>query len=130
MYQCKENRPSCDYCAHRNLVCEWPDMVLQEMYPGNGANQETRQLGTTIRKADYPVHTERLPLPMMFDMPKGIPHRYAVEFTGQDFRLFHHFIEAAHPHHPIGNDWVWTHEIPVIAADVSFLFLYFLAILL
>lgn len=94
-------------------------MVLQEI--SSGVNHEKRLFGTMIRKTDYPVHTERLPLPMMFDIPKGFGHKYPVEFNAQDFRLFHHFIQVAYPHHPIGNDWVWTHEIPVIAADHDYL---------
>jgi hypothetical protein len=40
-------------------------------------------------------------------------------FTMQDFRLFNHFIQDAYPHHPIGNDSVWKHEIPCIASNVS-----------
>ncbi|KAF7918135.1 uncharacterized protein EAE97_011906 [Botrytis byssoidea] len=38
-----------------------------------------------------------------------------------DFRLFHHFIQEAYPHHPIGNDSVWTHEIPSIASNHDYL---------
>lgn len=36
----------------------------------------------------------------------------------QDFRLFNHFVQTAHPFHPLGNDAVWTHEIPSISSDV------------
>lgn len=39
-------------------------------------------------------------------------------FTMHDFRLFDHFIQVAYPHHPVGNDSVWTHEIPSLASDV------------
>ena len=37
-----------------------------------------------------------------------------------DFRLFYRFIEKAYPHHPIGNDSVWTHEIPSISHNVGY----------
>ena len=40
-------------------------------------------------------------------------------FNMVDFRLFHHFIQAAYPYHPIGNDSVWMHDIPSIASNVS-----------
>ncbi|KAF5869728.1 uncharacterized protein Bfra_010928 [Botrytis fragariae] len=42
-------------------------------------------------------------------------------FSMVDFRLFHHFIQEAYPHHPIWNDSVWTHEIPSIASDHDYL---------
>ncbi|TGO45925.1 hypothetical protein BCON_0355g00040 [Botryotinia convoluta] len=42
-------------------------------------------------------------------------------FSMVDFRLFHHFIQEAYPHHPIGNDSVSTHEIPSIASNHDYL---------
>jgi hypothetical protein len=36
----------------------------------------------------------------------------------QDIRLFHKFIQDAYPHYPIGNDYVWTHDIPNLAHSV------------
>ena len=95
--QCKENRPSCDYCSHRDLQCEWPDLQITQVNQG----------GAMIRKA----------------MPAAIPatiHTQGPVFTMQDFRLFNHFIQTAYPHHPPLNDSVWTHEIPSIASDVSY----------
>jgi hypothetical protein len=95
--QCKENRPSCDYCSHRDLICEWPDLQVYQVNQG----------GTMIRKAT--------PAPI----PATI-HTQGPVFTMQDFRLFNHFIQTAYPHHPPLNDSVWTHEIPSIAADVMY----------
>ena len=40
-------------------------------------------------------------------------------FTMQDFRLFHYFIQSAYPHLPIGNDSIWTHDIPCISHNVG-----------
>jgi hypothetical protein len=40
-------------------------------------------------------------------------------YNAFDFKLFHHFIDKAHPHHPIGSDAVWRHEIPIISTDVG-----------
>ena len=49
------------------------------------------------------------------------PQTLAPLYTMQDFRLFQNFIKTAYPHHPIGNDSVWIHEIPNIAYDVRVL---------
>lgn len=94
--QCKENRPSCDYCSHRGLKCEWPDLQINQV----------NQVGTIIRK------------PTPSPIPASVQTQGPV-FTMQDFRLFNHFIQTAYPHHPPLNDSVWTHEIPSIASDVS-----------
>ncbi|KAK0099353.1 hypothetical protein ONS95_003574 [Cadophora gregata] len=94
--KCKENRPSCDYCAHRDLKCEWPEIQIN-------------QAGTMIRKASTSSSISTNPstqLPV---------------FTIQDFRLFNHFIQSAYPSHPIGNDSVWRQEVPSISPDYDFL---------
>ncbi|KAH7356409.1 hypothetical protein BKA65DRAFT_579287 [Rhexocercosporidium sp. MPI-PUGE-AT-0058] len=94
--KCKENRPSCDYCAHRDLRCEWPEIQIT-------------QVGAMVRRSSPPSlisENPKSPLPV---------------FTIQDFRLFNHFIQSAYPSHPVGNDAVWTHEIPSIAPDYDFL---------
>jgi len=97
--QCKENRPSCDYCAHRGLKCEWPIIQIN-------------QIGALIRG----------PSPDASIPPR--PQTQLPVFTLQDFRLFNFFIQSAHPHHPMGNTSVWKHEIPCLASDVrSFLFI-------
>ena len=101
--KCKENRPSCDYCSHRGLNCEWPDIQMICQVPQ--AKPKTK-FGTIIRNAT-PVS---VPVALQAEMPV---------FTMQDFRLFNHFIQTAYPHHPVGNDSVWTHEIPSLASDVG-----------
>ncbi|TVY31630.1 Sterol uptake control protein, partial [Lachnellula subtilissima] len=100
--KCKENRPSCDYCAHRDLVCEWPD--IQANQPG----------ALTIRNPASPIFTSVSSIPISLQ-----PNRPT--FNMQDFRLFNHFIEVAYPHHPIGDDSVWKHEIPSISSDYDYL---------
>jgi hypothetical protein len=42
-------------------------------------------------------------------------------FTMEDFRLFNHFLNAAYPHVPVGNESIWTHEIPSLSSDYDFL---------
>jgi hypothetical protein len=39
-------------------------------------------------------------------------------YTAQDFRFFDYFLQGAYPHQPIGNDAIWTHEIPILAPNV------------
>ncbi|CZR59518.1 uncharacterized protein PAC_09410 [Phialocephala subalpina] len=94
--KCKENRPSCDYCAHRDLKCEWPDVHI-------------KQMGTVIRRT-----------PPAASVPVN-PQTQQPVYSTLDFRLFYHFIQKAYPHYPIGNDSVWTHEIPAIAPKFDFL---------
>ena len=42
-------------------------------------------------------------------------------FSPLDMRFFHHFLTAAHPYTPIGNDYVWVHDIPQFAAQNKYL---------
>src|ERR1700743_2766664 len=95
--KCKENRPICDYCLHRDLNCEWPDIKIN-------------QSGGFIPKPAFQ------PVAMMARNPQ-MPMPV---FTIQDFRLFNHFIQVAYPHHPIGNDSIWKQDVPSIASDVRF----------
>ncbi|KAH8587693.1 hypothetical protein B0O99DRAFT_641090 [Bisporella sp. PMI_857] len=99
--KCKENKPACDYCAHRGLRCEWPDLQVNMM----GGSQ------------DEPV------VPVAYAQPLTTvsPQSQGPVFTMQDFRLFNHFIQTAYPHHPVRNDSVWTHEIPSLSSDYDFL---------
>ena len=110
--QCKENRPSCDYCAHRQLRCEWPDLqVFQHM------NQA--QSGSIIRRPP------QVPQPQLYEgnslIERSLDENSMPVFTMQDFRLFSHFVNTAYPHHPVGNESIWTHEIPSLASDYDFL---------
>lgn len=35
-------------------------------------------------------------------------------------RFFQHFLTQCYPHHPLGQEEIWTHEIPCIAHNVGF----------
>lgn len=71
------------------------------------------QNGTTIRNPmDVAEAAPLVPLS---------PNTSGPVFNMVDFRLFNHFIQKAYPHHPIGNDAVWTHEIPCISSDFDYL---------
>jgi hypothetical protein len=101
--QCKENRPSCDYCVHRNLQCQWPE--INHLQPPAVENQ----IDSRMQFANSLVQT---PIAPEIQVVGPV-------YNAFDFKLFHHFIDKAHPHHPIGSDAVWRHEIPIISSDVS-----------
>jgi hypothetical protein len=35
-------------------------------------------------------------------------------------RFFQHFLVQCYPHHPLGNESIWTHEIPCLSQNVRF----------
>lgn len=35
-------------------------------------------------------------------------------------RFFQHFLTQCYPHHPLKQEEIWTHEIPCIAHNVSY----------
>ena len=37
----------------------------------------------------------------------------------EDMRCFQHFMLQCYPHHPLGNEDVWTHEVPCLSRSVS-----------
>jgi hypothetical protein len=92
--KCEENRPSCTQCIKRRLQCEWPEIQI-------------RDEGVVMQSG---FSSPPIPAQLQSAEPS---------FTMEDFRLFYYFIQKAYPHHPIGNDSVWTHEIPSISHNVS-----------
>ncbi|KAI8263235.1 Sterol uptake control protein 2 [Colletotrichum sp. SAR 10_98] len=49
------------------------------------------------------------------------PHHQVLLFSLQDMRFFQHFMLQCYPHHPIGNESIWTHEIPCLSQSHEFL---------
>ncbi|KAI8200264.1 Sterol uptake control protein 2 [Colletotrichum sp. SAR 10_76] len=49
------------------------------------------------------------------------PHHQVPLFSLQDMRFFQHFMLQCYPHHPIGNENIWTHEIPCLSQSHEFL---------
>jgi hypothetical protein len=43
----------------------------------------------------------------------------SLNFTLTDLRFFHHFLNLARPHLPLGNDNVWVEQIPIFAQEVG-----------
>src|SRR6187402_411978 len=73
--KCKENRPTCDYCSHRDLKCEWPDIQIT-------------QVGAMIRRPALAAPS--VPISVNPQLAQPV-------FTLQDFRLFNNFIQSAYP---------------------------------
>lgn len=92
--KCEENHPSCTQCSKRRLQCEWPEIQARDGRAGGQVGFSNPSVPAQLQSPD-------------------------ATFTMQDFRLFYHFIQKAYPHHPIGNDSVWTHEIASISHSVS-----------
>ncbi|CAG8972413.1 hypothetical protein HYALB_00001101 [Hymenoscyphus albidus] len=99
--KCKENRPACDYCAHRNLACKWPDNIQLQA--------QTIPSRALARRTGPP------------DSIPALPQVQGPVFNANDFRLFQNFIDSAYPHHPTGSESVWKHEIPAIAHEHGYL---------
>ncbi|SPO03575.1 uncharacterized protein DNG_06258 [Cephalotrichum gorgonifer] len=54
---------------------------------------------------DYPPHPQIV----------HQPHDQIPRFSAQDMRCFQHFMLKCYPLHPLGNEDIWTHEIPCIS---------------
>ncbi|KAI0974928.1 C6 zinc finger protein [Xylaria arbuscula] len=87
-----KSRRGCYNCKRRRIKC-------QETRPSCGHCVKTGL------KCEYPL------VPQITHQPQNqIPL-----FSLQDMRFFQHFLLACCPHHPIGNESIWTHEIPLHA---------------
>ncbi|KAK9798826.1 putative C6 zinc finger protein [Seiridium cardinale] len=42
-------------------------------------------------------------------------------FSLQDMRFFQHFLQVCFPRHPLGNESIWTHEIPCLSHKYEYL---------
>ncbi|KAL2264047.1 hypothetical protein VTK26DRAFT_3085 [Humicola hyalothermophila] len=92
-----KSRRGCFHCKRRRIKC-----------------QETRPAcGHCIKqglKCEYPA------MPTIVHQPQQqIPI-----FTLQDMRFFQHFLTYP-PHHPIGAEQLWTHEVPCLSHKYEFL---------
>jgi hypothetical protein len=56
-------------------------------------------------KCEYPT------LPTIVHQPQ---HQVPL-FSLQDMRFFQHFLLNCYPHHPLGSESLWTHEIPCLS---------------
>jgi hypothetical protein len=42
-------------------------------------------------------------------------------FSLQDMRFFQHFLLRCYPHQPLGNEGIWTHEVPCLSQKYEYL---------
>ncbi|KAI5862331.1 hypothetical protein GGS23DRAFT_571901 [Durotheca rogersii] len=93
-----KSRRGCYNCKRRRIKC-------QETRPACGHCVKTGL------NCEYPA------VPQVVHQPQ---HQVPL-FSLQDMRFFQHFLLTCFPHHPLGNDSIWTHEIPCLSQDYEFL---------
>ncbi|KAK2772400.1 C6 transcription factor [Colletotrichum kahawae] len=93
-----KSRRGCFNCKRRRIKC-------QETRPSCGHCVKTGL------KCEYPS------TPTISHQP----HHQVPLFSLQDMRFFQHFMLQCYPHHPIGNENIWTHEIPCLSQSHEFL---------
>ncbi|KAF6821287.1 C6 zinc finger protein [Colletotrichum sojae] len=93
-----KSRRGCFNCKRRRIKC-------QETQPSCGHCVKTGL------KCEYPS------TPTIVHQP----HHQVPLFSLQDMRFFQHFMLQCYPHHPIGNENIWTHEVPCLSQSHEFL---------
>ncbi|KAL2133349.1 hypothetical protein VTI74DRAFT_2513 [Chaetomium olivicolor] len=93
-----KSRRGCFNCKRRRIKC-------QETRPACG---HCLKQGL---KCEYPA------LPSVVHQPQ---HQVPI-FSLQDMRFFQHFLLNCYPHHPIGSEHLWTHEIPCLSEKYEYL---------
>ncbi|KAI1107326.1 hypothetical protein F4804DRAFT_297596 [Jackrogersella minutella] len=93
-----KSRRGCFNCKRRRIKC-------QETRPACG------HCAKTGLKCEYPT------APQVIHQPQ---HQVPL-FSLQDMRFFQHFLLTCFPHHPIGNESIWTHEIPCLSQTYEYL---------
>ncbi|KAI1388770.1 uncharacterized protein F4822DRAFT_429385 [Hypoxylon trugodes] len=93
-----KSRRGCYNCKRRRIKC-------QENRPACGHCVKTGL------KCEYPA------VPQVVHQPQNqVPL-----FSLQDMRFFQHFLFVCFPNHPIGNEAIWTHEVPCLSQNYDYL---------
>ncbi|KAK6845123.1 hypothetical protein PG995_015233 [Apiospora arundinis] len=93
-----KSRRGCYNCKKRRIKC-------QETYPS------CEHCNKTGLNCEYPA------VPQVVHQPQ---HQIPL-FSLQDMRFFQHFLMNCVPHHPLGNEAIWTHEMPCLAQNHEYL---------
>ncbi|KAI0181373.1 hypothetical protein GGR52DRAFT_32825 [Hypoxylon sp. FL1284] len=93
-----KSRRGCYNCKRRRIKC-------QETRPACG-----HCIKTGLR-CEYPT------APQVVHQPR---HQVPL-FSLQDMRFFQHFLLTCFPHHPLGNETIWTHDVPCLSHTHEFL---------
>ncbi|KAI0472469.1 C6 zinc finger protein [Xylaria cf. heliscus] len=93
-----KSRRGCYNCKRRRIKC-------QETRPSCGHCIKTGL------KCEYPL------VPQITHQPQ---HQIPL-FSLQDMRFFQHFLLSCSPHQPLGNESIWTHEVPCLSQNYEYL---------
>ncbi|KAI1766608.1 hypothetical protein GGR53DRAFT_485927 [Hypoxylon sp. FL1150] len=93
-----KSRRGCYNCKRRRIKC-------QETRPACGHCVKTGL------RCEYPA------APQVVYQPR---HQVPL-FSLQDMRFFQHFLLTCFPHHPLGNETIWTHEVPCLSQTYEYL---------
>ncbi|KAI1781119.1 hypothetical protein F4818DRAFT_28614 [Hypoxylon cercidicola] len=93
-----KSRRGCYNCKRRRIKC-------QETRPACGHCVKTGL------RCEYPA------TPQVVHQPR---HQVPL-FSLQDMRFFQHFLLTCFPHHPLGNETIWTHEVPCLSQTHEYL---------
>ncbi|KAH8730656.1 hypothetical protein GQ44DRAFT_768408 [Phaeosphaeriaceae sp. PMI808] len=94
--KCSETWPSCTNCIRRGAVCRYPSLFEDA-------------LNIYIR-SDIASPS---PIIGLSNTPNT--------FSGNDLRMFHHYLAAASPYMTLGNEDLWVKELPVFSHQYSYL---------
>lgn len=87
--KCSELKPFCENCQNIGLECQYPRVTNNRVVNHASVQQPQSSLQST-----------------------------PTNFSMRDMRFFHHFLIKAYPHLPVGEDNIWTLELPAIAHEV------------
>jgi hypothetical protein len=93
-----KSRRGCYNCKRRRIKC-------QETHPACGHCVKTGL------KCEFPS------MPQITHQPRHLIPLFSLE----DMRFFQHFVTKCYPHQPLGQEAVWTHEIPCLAGNHEYL---------
>lgn len=98
-----KSRLGCLNCKRRRIKCA-----------------ETRPSCPGCEKAGLRCEYPRRPASqaMVHPSPRASFQATPTIFSMADMRAFHHFLWTAYPHLPVGEDRIWTFEIPAVAHEV------------
>ncbi|KAK1750002.1 C6 zinc finger protein [Echria macrotheca] len=96
-----KSRRGCFNCKRRRIKAG----ICQETRPACGHCVKTGL------KCEYPA------MPVVVHQPQ---HQIPL-FSLQDMRFFQHFLFRCYPHHPIGAEDIWLHEIPCLSQKYDYL---------
>ncbi|KAH8200454.1 hypothetical protein TruAng_005347 [Truncatella angustata] len=89
-----KSRLGCYNCKRRRIKC-------QETHPACGHCVKSG-LQCEYPNAPTVIHQPQQQVPL---------------FSLQDMRFFQHFLQVCYPHHPLGNESIWTHEVPCLSQN-------------